>query len=37
MTLLGHRFSCLWEKLNGAGSWTDNAYVYVVQFRRLQS
>lgn len=35
MTFLGHRFSCMWEKLNGAGSWADNPYVYVVAFRRL--
>ena len=29
-------FCRLWESINGAGSWADNPWVWVVEFKRVE-
>jgi len=32
-----HAFSGLWESIYGAGAWDDNQWVWVIEFKRVQS
>jgi len=32
-----HAFECLWESINGYGSWFDNPLVWVVEFKKLEA